>query len=109
MWREAGRWPATHERQGAMPAHAVPRDGDVGSVELVKGGKERLGQLLRDVRVHFVVLGPRFLGRVDVEAGAGAKVVGLILALDLQAACARRGRQRDARLIFRDGVMRRDV
>ena len=78
-------WSVTHERQGAMAAHAVAGDGDAGVVKLVEGGEERLGQLLGDVGVHFVVLSPWLFGRVDVEAGTGAKVVGLVLAFDLQA------------------------
>ena len=42
--------------------------------------------LLGDVAVHFVVGGPRLGGGVDVETGAGAQVVGVVLSGDVGAA-----------------------
>jgi hypothetical protein len=52
----------------------MPREADFLGVEFRKLRKERRRQLLCDVAVHFVSLAPWFLGRVDVEACAGAKV-----------------------------------
>lgn len=67
-----------------MAAHAVARDADTGRVELREVVKDRLGQLLRDIAVHLVSLVVGGLGRVDVEARAGAKVPRVILAFDVQ-------------------------
>lgn len=70
-----------------MSTHTVPKDTNPRPIDLLESVKDRLGELLRDVAVHFVALGPRFLGRVDVEAGAGAEVVGVVFALDFQSTC----------------------
>lgn len=69
-----------------MSAHAVPEDTDPRCVDLLEGVGDRRGELGGDVAVHVVALGPGFLGRVDVEAGAGAEVVGVVFAGDLEAA-----------------------
>lgn len=72
-----------------MPAHAVPEDADSPRVDLLKGREDSLGQVGGDVAVHPVALGPGFLRRVDVEARAGAKVVGVVFAWDLESAWMR--------------------
>jgi hypothetical protein len=74
------------ERQGAVPAHRVTRDGDARAVELFELREERFGELVGDVAVHVVALVVGLLGGVDVEAGAGAEVVALVFALDVEAA-----------------------
>lgn len=77
------------EEQGqrAVAAHAVAGDGDAGRVQLVAElGKDGGRQLLGHVRLHVVVLGPGRLRRVDVEAGAGAKVPRVRLARQVGAA-----------------------
>lgn len=72
-----------------MSAHAVAHDANARTVELFERGENGLGQLLGDIAVHFVSLRPGFFGGVDVETGAGAKVVSLIFALNLETSCLR--------------------
>lgn len=74
-----------------MAAHAVTGDADAARIEFLKGGEERLGELLGDVRVHFVVLRPGLLCGVDVEARAGSEVVCVIFALNLETSCLSKG------------------
>lgn len=45
------------------------------------------GQLRRDVAVHVIPLVPGRFGRVEIEARAGAEIVRVVFALDLQTAC----------------------
>lgn len=66
-----------------MSAHAVPEDADSRAVDLRERGEDCLRELGSDVAVHLVAIGPRLLRCVYVETGAGAKVVGIVLALDL--------------------------
>ena len=57
------------------------------------------GQLFGDVIVHPVVLRPRFPLRVEIEAGAGAEIVAVVFAGQIQAARAGiRTHDRDAEL-----------
>ena len=69
-----------------MPAHAVPGDTRAVIERVVRG--EVGGQFCRDVVVHVVVLRPRGLRGVEVEARALAKVVGGVVG---DALAARRG------------------
>jgi hypothetical protein len=56
-----------------MSAHAVACDADSAHVEFLEG-RESFWKLLGNVRVHVVAFVIRFLGRVNVEAGASTKV-----------------------------------
>lgn len=69
-----------------MATHAMPKDTNPRTINLLEIVEDGLGKLGRDVAVHVVALRPGFLGRVDVEAGAGAEIVGVVFALDFQAA-----------------------
>lgn len=69
-----------------MPPHAVPRYADSAAVKLRKRLEERFRQLVRDVAVHLVTLRPGFFSGIDIEACARAEVVGVVFALDLEAA-----------------------
>ena len=82
----------THECQGAVAAHAVPRDAHAAGVQLLEVREQRRRQLVRDVARHTVALVPRRLGRVDVEAGAAAEVVGVVFASDVEASWNHRAR-----------------
>ena len=68
----------------------MPHDADALGVQLCELRVQGSGQFGRDVAVHFVVRGIRWLGRVEVEAGAGAEVPGVFFAGELQASCIRR-------------------
>lgn len=72
-----------------MPAHTVSEDTDSRPIDLLEVVEDGFGELGRDVAVHVVAFGPRFFGGVDVEAGARAEVVGVVFALDSEAACCR--------------------
>lgn len=69
-----------------MPPHAMPKDADSPRVNLLKGREDSLRQLGGDVAVHAVAIGPGLLRRVNVEARAGAEVVGVVFAWDLESA-----------------------
>lgn len=62
-------------------------DGLARAVEGGEGFEEVGGEFGGDVGFHFVVARPGGAGRVDVEAGAGAEVVGFVLAFDGEASC----------------------
>jgi hypothetical protein len=70
-----------------MTAHTMTRDPDPTGVELREHPENGLGQLLRHIGVHVVAIVVGRLGRVDVEAGAGAEVVGVVFAFDVEASC----------------------
>lgn len=74
-----------------MTAHGVAGNGHARGVQLLEVGEDEVGQLLCDVRLHLVVLGPRLLRGVDVEGRRAAKVPGVVLARVVRAA---RGRVR---------------
>lgn len=57
------------------------------SIELGKRRKNSLGQFLGHVRVHVIAIVVGGLCSVDVEARAGAEVVRVVFALDVEAAC----------------------
>lgn len=46
--------------------------------------EDGLGQLGRDVAVHLVAFIPGGFGGVEVEAGAGAEVVGVVFTFDFE-------------------------
>lgn len=67
-----------------MATHAVPHYANSFAVDLDEVGEDGLGELGCDVAVHFVAFGPGFFCRIHVEARAGAKVVGVVFALDVK-------------------------
>lgn len=68
-----------------MSTHAVSSDTDPARVQLLRESSEdSLGQFLGDVTVHVVASVVRSLSGIDVEAGARAKVVRIILTLDVE-------------------------
>ena len=69
-----------------MAAHAMSKDTDSFTVNLLEVFEHRLRQLGRDVAVHLIPLLPRRLGSIDVEAGPRAKVVGVVFSLNVQTA-----------------------
>ncbi len=75
-----------YQSQSPVPAHTMPEDADPRCVDLLEGVGDRRGELGGDVAVHVVALGPGFPGRVDVEASAGAEIVGVVFARDSEAA-----------------------
>ena len=70
-----------------MPTHTMPRDAHTVTIQLLRERREdRRGQLLSDVAVHVVSGVVGSLRGIDVEARAGAKVVGIVFAFDVEAA-----------------------
>ena len=67
-----------------MPAHTMPKDTNPLAIHLLEVLKHRLRQLGRDVAIHLIPFRPRLFCRIDVEACAGAEVVGVIFALDFE-------------------------
>jgi hypothetical protein len=65
----------------------VTSDADFAGVELWESSEDGLRQLLGDVAVHVITVVVGRLGGVDVEAGTGAEVIGIILAFNVQATC----------------------
>lgn len=70
-----GRVGLAHQRQSAMAAHAMAKDTDSFTVDLLEVVEHCLRQLGRDVTIHLIALIPWRLRSIDVEAGAGAEVV----------------------------------
>ena len=89
----------THQCQSSMSAHTVSKNTDPFFINLLERRKHRIGQLGRDVAVHFVTFGPRFSRCVDVEAGARTKVVRIIFALDFETAWRIRQEREGYRLV----------
>ena len=65
-----------------MSTHTMPEDTDPLAIDLLEILEDGLGELGRDVAVHLIPLVPRRLGSIEIEAGAGAEIVGIVLALD---------------------------
>lgn len=74
----------TDQGQSTVATHAVTSNANVTRVQLRESRKDSLRQLLADVAVHVVAGVVGSLGGVDVEASTGAKVIGVILALNVQ-------------------------
>lgn len=89
----------TYQRQRAMPTHTMSKNTDPRPINLWEGRKDRFGQFGRDVTVHVIPLGPRFLRCVDVETGAGAEVVGVVFALDVEATWSEKGSDRSVQVV----------
>lgn len=77
----------TYQSKSTMTAHAVSGNTDTARIKLGECSKDGLRQFLGDVAVHVVAGVVGGLCSVDVEASAGAEVVCVILALDVEAAC----------------------
>lgn len=69
-----------------MSTHTMTRNTHPLTIQLRERGKYRSGQFLCDVRVHVVSVVVGRLGRVDIEARAGAEVVAVGFAGDVEAA-----------------------
>lgn len=65
-----------------MSTHTMPKDTDSLAIDLLEILEDGVGELGRDVAVHLIPLVPRRLGSVEIEAGAGAEIVCIILPLD---------------------------
>ena len=65
-----------------MSTHTVPKDTDPLAIDLLEILEDGLGELGRDVAVHLIPLVPRRLGSIEIEAGAGAEIICIILALE---------------------------
>lgn len=76
----------TYQSESTVSTHAVAGDTDAVGVQLRESTKDSLRQLLGDVAVHVVAVVIRGLGSIDVETGAGAKIICIILALNVEAA-----------------------
>ena len=83
------------ERHGqrAMAAHRVAEDAHPARVGLEGGQHQRMQ--FQQIAVHAVVARPRFLGGVEVEAGAGAEVPAVAFSRHVGAARAGVGRDQD--------------
>ena len=77
----------TYNSKSTMPTHTMTGNTHPPSIQLGKRRKDSLGQFLGDVRVHVIAIVVGGLCRVDVEARAGAEVVRVVFALDVEAAC----------------------
>ena len=67
-----------------MTAHAMSRNADPAGIQLVECRKQRFGQLFSNICVHVISLRPWFFRGINVEAGAGAEVPAVVLALNIQ-------------------------
>lgn len=77
----------TYNSKSTMPTHTMTGNTHPPRIKLGKRRKDRLGQFLGDVRVHVIAIVVGGLCSVDVEACAGAEVVRVVFALDVEAAC----------------------
>lgn len=68
------------ERQGAVSAHGVARDGHAPGIELGKGREQHRGQFPREVALHVVVFPPGRLRGIEVEARCAAEIPVVVLA-----------------------------
>jgi hypothetical protein len=76
----------TYQSKSTMTAHAVSGNTNTARIKLGECSKDGLRQFLGDVAVHVIAGVVGGLCSVDVEASAGAEVVCVILALDVEAA-----------------------
>ena len=68
-----------------MSTHTVSENAHPLTINLFVILKHRLWQLGRDIAVHFIAFRPWFFGGIDVETGTGAKIIGVVFALDFEA------------------------
>ena len=69
-----------------MTTHTVPRKTNPTRIQLRKRTKDRLGQLIYNITVHIITVIVGSLGSINVEASTAAKVVCIVLALNVQTA-----------------------
>ena len=65
-----------------MTSHAMAKDADSFTVNLLEIFEYYFRQLGCDITVHLVALLPWRLSSINVEAGAGAKVVRVVFSLN---------------------------
>jgi hypothetical protein len=71
-----------------VSAHTVAGDANPARIQLIGECIENsLDQLFSDIAVHVITGVVGGFGGVDVEAGTGAEVVCVVLALDVESAC----------------------
>lgn len=68
-----------------MPTHTVAGNTNTTGIQLGERSKDGLRQLVGDIAIHVIAGVVGSFGGVDVEAGTGAEVVCVILALDVEA------------------------
>ena len=78
-----GKRKRAHQSQSAVSAHAVSEDTDAVRIHLFEVVEDGPEQFRVDVAVHFIPFVPWGFGRVDVEPGAAAEIVGVVFTLDL--------------------------
>ena len=76
-------WAMTDQRQSSMTSHAMPRDANPTRVQLLEFFEKSCGQLFGNITVHFVALRPWIFGSINIESCSTAKVIRIVLALDL--------------------------
>lgn len=69
-----------------MSAHTVASNTNTAGIQLRESSKDGLWQFIGDIAIHVIAGVVGGFGGVDVEAGAGAEVVCIVLALDVEAA-----------------------
>ena len=69
-----------------MSTHTVAGNTNAASIQLGESIEDGLGQFFGDIAVHVIAGVVGGLCGVDVEAGTGAEVVCVVLALDVKAA-----------------------
>ena len=70
-----------------MATHAVSKDTHAIAIQLLEALKESFRQLVFDIAVHAVPSAPWLLSCINIEARAGAEVIGVILAGKFQTTC----------------------
>ena len=69
-----------------MSTHTVAGNTNTTGIQLGERSKNGLRQLVGDIAIHVIAGIVGGFGGVDVEAGAGAEIVCVVLALDVEAA-----------------------
>lgn len=72
-----------------MTTHTVTSNANPASIQLRESLEDNLGQFLSDIAIHIIALVIRSLGSINVETGARAEIISIILALNVQAAYQR--------------------
>lgn len=67
-----------------MPSHTVSGNTDTTGVQLRKSTEDSLWQFLSDIAIHVVAIVIGSLGGIDIKASAGAKIISIILALNVK-------------------------
>lgn len=75
----------TYQSKSTVSTHTVTSDTNPASIQLRESIKDSLGQFFSDVAVHVIASIVRCLSGIHVEASTRAKVICIVLALDVQA------------------------